>query len=465
MTTAIFLPSSMAAHTRMLRGRAEVRLLVTSSLAPVLVVAFLLLGGAVYVASGTLPGLPLAVASAAVLAAALFRDDRLSARTLGCVLVVAGVLEAIDPLPPFTAPLLVGLIVAQIVVALAVLARPALAGRRALGVVLAIYAMSGAYVLRVHPAPAIDVFWLQQAGSAALERGDDPYGGKYPNQYTPEQTRVFFGDDRKELHGYLYPPLTLVATTAAHRLTGDVRWAQLAIQLAIGWLLFELASGAGHGPEVAIGLASLHFLHPRGLFVLDQSWTDPALGAAFLGVLALLQRSRRGALGPALGLFAVSKQYSVLVLPLLWKDGRVPARAWLVGLATALAIVVPFFLWGPHDFFEDLIVFQAKQPFRPDAMSIPAFVAKVSGWRAPGALALAGALGAGALSWRRLGEDAPASRLPLATALVYMAFFLCAKQAFCNYYYAVGVLVLGAAALLEPASTQRTQPRSRTKIV
>jgi hypothetical protein len=112
---------------------------------------------------------------------------------------------------------------------------------------------------------------------------------------------------------------------------------------------------------------------------------------------------------------------------------------------------LPLFVWGPHDFVKGVLLFQLRQPFRPDAMSIPAFVASVGGGRAPGVLALAGALAAGAFSWKRVSKDAPASRLPLATAFVYMAFFLCAKQAFCNYYYMIGVLVLGAVALLAPA--------------
>jgi uncharacterized membrane protein len=174
--------------------------------------------------------------------------------------------------------------------------------------------------------------------------------------------------------------------------------------------------------------------------------------AALLGVLWLLQRPRRGALGVVLGVFAAAKQYSVLALPLLWKDGRIGGRSWLVALGTAAAVTAPFFAWGPHDFVNDVLLFQLRQPFRADAMSVPAFVAAIGGGQAPGVLALAGALGAGALGWRRLGEDAAPGRLPAVTALVYMAFFLCAKQAFCNYYYAVGVLVLGAAALLEPGS-------------
>jgi hypothetical protein len=57
-----------------------------------------------------------------------------------------------------------------------------------------------------------------------------------------------------------------------------------------------------------------------------------------------------------------------------------------------------------------------------------------------------GAAAALAAVWRKSGPDEP-WRLPMAAALVYMAFFLCAKQAFCNYYYFAGSVILSGAAL------------------
>jgi hypothetical protein len=53
-----------------------------------------------------------------------------------------------------------------------------------------------------------------------------------------------------------------------------------------------------------------------------------------------------------------------------------------------------------------------------------------------------------ALCWRRL-RGSP-HRFAFAAALVYGAFFLFAKQAFCNYYYLDGALLLAAGATLPP---------------
>jgi hypothetical protein len=424
----------------------------------VLVVAYCLLGFAVFVGDGTRPGLPYALGAAALLVVAYLRPPSGTPRGLPWAVAASCIPTAIDPVPPEKPGIVSILVLAQAALGLVTLARPRFATRATLGAALAIYALAGAIVIRHYPPPTnLDVFVLQQGGAVALEAGHNPYALTYPNPYSPTLSRAFFGDERTELRDYPYPPLTLVATTIAHAVAGDVRWVALASQLAIGGFLFALARGAGQSAAAALGLATLHLLHPRGLFVLDRSWTEPLFSCALIAVLLLLQRKR--ATGIVLGLFFAAKQYSVLAVPLLLKDGRLRPLAWVLATATACVFTLPFFAWGPRDFMDDVVLFQLKQPFRLDAMSLPAFVAAVTGWRAPGALALAGAAAAGAFTWSRLGASpdkvATPSRLPLALALMYMAFFLFAKQAFCNYYYMVGVFILGAAALLDPADENK----------
>jgi hypothetical protein len=425
----------------------------------VLVVAYLLLGIGLLVSNGTLSGLPYGLASAVLLVVALRRDPppRLERILLPYALATCTVLTLLRG--PAGGPGMWFLLPATILLGLVGLlgcagvagVRWAWPGRaRGLGLALALYALAGGFVVAKTAAPTIDVLEIEQLGARALESGRNPYAGAYPNPYTPADTRAFFGDDRTELHEYPYPPLSLVATAIGHAVGGDARWTLLAAQLGIAWLLFALARGAGHDPGVAVGLAVLHLVHPRGLFVLEQGWTDSMAAFALLGVLLALQRGRSRWLAATIGGFLAIKQYSVLAIALLARNGRVRRRAWVEGVAAAVAVTLPFFVWGPHDFVNDVLLFQLRQPFRLDAMSVPAFVASVSGWKAPGAGALVGA-GAGlAAGWGRVGHDSPPSRLPLALAAMYAGFFLFAKQAFCNYYYFVSVLVLAAAALVEP---------------
>lgn len=411
-------------------------------------VAYWALGMAIALSEGNLDGLPFAIGSVALLIARWVRGSAIGAWILPCVIAsTAAMAFGRNPPERWLLGLLVPVTMAQAFVGLAAIARPRLAGGGLLAVAVILYAGAGALTIAAAPVPYIDVRDLQQEGAAHLEQGRNPYAMTYANRYTGQETRAFFGDDRTSLREYPYPPLSLVATTLSHRLTGDVRWILLAAQLGIGVLLFALARGNGCEGPLALGITTLHFLHPRGLFIVGRAWTDATIACALLAVLWLLQRGRTRWLGVALGTFVALKQYSVLALPLLAHDGRVPRRAWVEALAFAAIVTLPFFFWGPADFFADVVLFQTRQPFRVDAMSLPAFVFRVAGWRAPGALALLGAAAAIAGTWKKVGASAAAWRLPIALSLAYMAFFLCAKQAFCNYYYFAGAVILSGAAL------------------
>ncbi len=419
---------------------------------PVLIAAYLLLGYALLVADGMLPGLPYALGAVALVLVAPKRWWQPSPRLMPFwVALAAALVLKRTPAYGWVDTAVIVLTVLQALIAIAACVRPRLATRGAMAAALGIYATTGALLITCSPPPRIDVLELQQDGARALVEGRNPYAVTYANLYTPEETQRFFGDQRTELREYPYPPASLLVTTMARLVGGDVRWAFLGAQLGVAALLFALAREAGHGAGAALALATIHLLHPRGLFLLERAWTEPLLAGSFLVVILLVVQRRIRWLGVALGLFVGVKQYSVLALPLLFRDGRIPRRAWLEALGVAIALALPFLVWSPHDLVNDVVLFQLRQPFRADALSIPAYLASVAGWRAPSVLALAGAGAALALEWRQVGPTAPPSRLPLAVAVVYAAFFLLAKQAFCNYYYFVGVLFLAAAALVRPA--------------
>jgi hypothetical protein len=418
----------------------------------VLLVAYFLLGIAVLIGNGNLSGLPFAMASAVLLAIAIKRRGNPGTQHLPWLVVLSATVVVADTPEP---RLLIPLAIAQGLIGVAAYVRPELGGRATLAASVGLYAVAGTLVITSAPVPHIDVFELQQLGARDFEAGHDPYASLFPNPYSKTDTRAFFGDDRAQLREYPYPPLSLLATGLSHRITGDVRWALLAAQLGIGVLLFALARGGGHGTAFATGLVSLHFLQLRAFFMLENAWTDSLIACAFLAVLLAIQRRRWPWLATALAIFLGFKQYCVIALPLLLRDGRVPRRTWIQGLVGAVVVALPFFVWGPGDFVNDVILFQLRQPFRTEAMSIPAFLFQHTGWQAPGAVAMVGAALAMAFAWKELGPPSPPSLLPAAAALVYSCFFLFAKQAFCNYYYFDGVLILGAIALLAPEEKEK----------
>jgi hypothetical protein len=424
---------------------------------------WLLIGAAVVVENGCLGGLPVLLLAVALLAVMLRRGiedpgdvDWAIAAACGLGLVRPPGADLSAPFPRVCISLLT---VAVGVVGILAWRKPRLAGAGALACCLALSTLAGTLVIEESPNPRIDVFGIEQGGAKALLAGKNPYSQSYANPYTPLQTERFFGDRRTELKQYPYPPLSLAWCTLGYALGGDVRWSLLVAELLIPILLFYLARRCGHPPRVALGLAVLEIVHPRGALVLEQAWTESLIGSAFLLLLLVLVGRPRVLLGGAvLGVFLASKQYSVVILPLLLLRRVVPRSYRGPALAVVAAVTVPFLVWGVSDFLDDVVLFQLRQPARDDAMSLPGLVQWSTGVRLPGFIAVVAATGALAFWWRKVTD---ARRLPLAAACVYGVFFLTAKQSFCNYYYFLGIVVLAAAATT-PAQFAMAAPEEAT---
>jgi hypothetical protein len=323
-------------------------------------------------------------------------------------------------------------------------------GLLALAVLLLLVGAAGVLVLHGSPAPRIDVFTIQQEGARDLWHGLDPYRSLFTNPYTSEESIVNFGAPQTQLSHYPYPPLSLVFSAVAWRVTGDVRHAFLLAQLATAAGIYALARRHAARPGIALAFAALVVVHPRGLFVLEQAWTEPLMCAAFvLSVLWLEARGRwRLALVAALALCLAAKQYSLLLLPLCVSRRYFGRRAILCGgLVGAAAIMLPFVVWDPGAFVADVVMFQIQQPFRWASLSVAPVIAFLSGWK-PSVLGPVTAIAAMAWSWRRATPGSHGFCL-VASALV-LGFFVTAKQAFCNYYYFVQITVL-CAAITAPA--------------
>ncbi len=428
-------------------------------------------------------------------------DSRRLLRGLGLVLVACQLVrEAGDALLPTTSPYVHRLWALALGLVLLCATRPA--GRNAsrrparsflspglwLGLSLAATALCFAYLLRHAPSPRIDVFGLQQRGAELLLSGQNPYSALYPNPYDPVETTQFFGHWVPALDHYPYPPLSLALSTLSFRLLGDVRWLFLLAHLLVAGVLYRLGqrrSDAGKTWDRGLALACLHLLHPRGFLVIEQSWTEPLLAAA----IALWVGQRVGRVPSAhasptttepaapsfrwladallFGVALACKQYALLLLLPLCIPSRHahftpgwsrPQRLrWLlVCLLPLVASYLPFALAAPADFVEDVVLFQLRQPFRAEALSLPALLYALSDLKLPGATA---ALGLALPLWyfaRRKPGSLPSGTggFLLLASLLYLGFFATAKQAFCNYYYLLGVLLLLTLAQLREASAK-----------
>jgi hypothetical protein len=187
-------------------------------------------------------------------------------------------------------------------------------------------------------------------------------------------------------------------------------------------------------------VAIAFLLHPRGLVVLQYAWTEPfvMLAVGFCAWAAI--RKNTVALGVAVGALIAMKQYGVLWIPALWAAKCLGWREIRIGVSVAAVLMLPFFLWHPSAFWRGVVEFQFQQPFRSDSLSVLAAVEAVSGIQLSAAVGFVVAVAAACLVVRRSAPGVPSAGL--GGAAIFLAFFVFNKQAFLNYYWFSGSLMI-----------------------
>jgi len=295
-----------------------------------------------------------------------------------------------------------------------------------------LFLIAGALMLRSNSSPFMDVFVFQRDACSSLLNGVNPYTITYPNIYAGPGSFVYDpalvrGD--RLLFGFPYMPLTLWFDLVGFVL-GDYRIANLiAIALAATWI-------AGARPSILSALAALLLLGAsRSFFILRNGWTEPLTVVLLAATLVAAARTKR-ALPYLLGLLLASKQYMILAMPLLpllvdWRDWRFHVKV----IATAAIVTLPLALWNFRAFWNNAVLLQFRQPFRDDALSFAALLARLGFPRLHTIVPLLFALIVASVCVKRLPRS-PHSFV-LAFALTFLTFFALNKQAFANYYFLV----------------------------
>lgn len=292
-------------------------------------------------------------------------------------------------------------------------------------------------LLIASPDPQIDVFTQFQHASAHLLQGLNPYTEPIPD--TPGA-----GTFGYRVVAYSYPPAGLLPMALAWATVGDVRLAGVAAEALAAVALYAIARGAG--VRVAQLLVMLLLFHPRGLYVIEQAWNEPLLVGAAGAYLYLSSRDPgSGWTALSLGAWLSLKQYLVFfaAAALFARERR---RLALPALAVVLATWLPFFAWDPGAALQNGLLFQLRTAFRPDGLTLFAPLHAAFGWTPGKGTALVVGSAVAALAIRTFGGREPAAVLYVGLLATAFAFFF-GTQAFCNYFYFLGALLLFLVAL------------------
>jgi len=296
------------------------------------------------------------------------------------------------------------------------------------------------------PIPDIDVWIWTQACLQALLQGVHPYTVDVVDLIT----KVLNLGPTATVYPYM--PLTLVAFAPAYALFGDYR-----VMLAVcvpATVALNRAAGRQLGLDRRfIDATTLAFLlFPRGVWLTCFGWNEPLLVVVLSGFVYLATRAPGGtAQAIAFVLLPALKQYIVAPVVLFLAIIRPRASVAATAMTVAAATVVPFLIWDWRSTVHGIAA-QMLAPAQPrlDSTSLVALVELLTGVTVTRWLSVSVQFLVAGVAYARL-RDHGLGGLLLASALAMNATFLAGWQAFMNYYYLVGEMLLLAAMVLAAA--------------
>jgi Glycosyltransferase family 87 len=199
---------------------------------------------------------------------------------------------------------------------------------------------------------------ITEEAARALLHGRDPYEVDYTNgplRARPPGTRKHFP----------YLP-EMVAFGLPRALggsgpLGDARIAYVAVALLV--LGLALMGDGRETPAERVRIFQIFAVVPTGALLMATGGDDLPVVALMLLAIVLAQRGRAGSSGLVLGLAAATKQTAWVLVPFLLlaaRDGLgrpARGRASAAFGAVVLPVVLPFLLWHPAAFIEDVVKF------------------------------------------------------------------------------------------------------------
>jgi len=284
------------------------------------------------------------------------------------------------------------------------------------------------------PSPYIDVYDYLKNGALGFLHGQNPYSLVYTKFY--ENVTPDF---------YSYLPGMLFFTMPFVAVFSDPRYAMVFAELSVAFIIYRLSKNKIKGYLYALLLVN----NPISLFMVEQSYTEPIILFLLVIFAYFLIRKRNLSSSISWGVLLATKQYAILIIPLVWRlfmFARAAVLRLTISLFVMATIVLPFFLWNKADFIHDAVFLQSNFPPRYEGLSFFSFLYRFG---ISYNLILGTVIIGLFLLFVYTRGIKNLSQFFFLASLTFFIFFFFNKWAFVNYYYLVVQLLLVSGILAE----------------
>lgn len=230
--------------------------------------------------------------------------------------------------------------------------------------------------------PTIDVYQHLKEGVEYFLSFKNPYSQVYTQIYPPNLVKAYYYDDPiflKYVPFISIPPMGFAFYSIGYVL-GDVRIINAVVFCISPFFLRSICNRIlpSLSDDAKKKISIIPLLYPAQLHLIYHAWSEVSIGFFIILFIYFYLNDKKIASYISLGILLSLKQIAVIFfLPFLF---IMDLKDWKFYLITGGIVLFPllfYALWNLKDFVNSIILFEIRQPYRPDSIGIASFLNNV----------------------------------------------------------------------------------------
>ena len=281
----------------------------------------------------------------------------------------------------------------------------------------------------------IDVTVMLQKACDYFVHFKNPYDARYPDIFHGYYVK-YYGS----INYMTYWPSVVYISSVFYFIFGDYRYAYIFISVVFALVIYRSRAKIGLSKENALLYILLWVSNPVLAYTINRGWIDVLVTLPFFLFLHYLNTRKLILSGLFLGIVLSVKLYYLLLTPFIFiyliSHFGFKRSVYFVAVCAGIfsATIVPFLVFDAHQFYQSTITFYSGMKLaRPDSLSWVSYLTRLNLELISEGTYFSLASIIGLCIWFMFCNKT-ITRLIEFSSVALMIFFMCARQAFCNYY-------------------------------